>query len=197
MTGEYYLRFCRLRTRLPCRPPPSSKSVTPLVNFDPRARDAAPASLPLNASPLCFPPSLDLLTSMTTTPSFPYEGAGGGEKGEGRLLSGIGLGRARCPSARRVAPRPHQTSVHKQTKVAVSHPSLPLQIPSIVDPGRSPPINCTHPPELQIAPFGATESIPEPNTNLVFVAARGERGRRRGKYEYPACIHRLECGLGS
>ena len=96
MTGEYYLRFCRLRTRLPCRPPPSSKSVTPLVNFDPRARDAAPASLPLNTSPLCFPHSLDLLTSMTTTPSFPYEGAGGGEKGEGRL-SGIGLGRARCP----------------------------------------------------------------------------------------------------
>ena len=75
-------------------------------------------------------------------------------------------------SARRVAPRPHQTSVHKQTKVAVSHPPLPLslQIPSLVDPGRSPPINCTHPPELQIAPFGATESIPDPNINLVFVA---------------------------
>ena len=98
-------------------------------------------------------------------------------------------------SARRVAPRPHQTSVHKQTKVAVSHPSLPLQIPSIVDPGRSPPINCTHPPELQIAPFGATESIPDPNINLVFVAARSERARAGSRVKYLACVHRPKCGL--
>ena len=107
--------------------------------------------------------------------------------------------RRREVSARRVAPRPHQTSVHKQTKVAVSHPSLPLQIPSNVDPGRSPPINCTHPPELQIAPFGATESIPDPNINLVFVAARGERGERRGKYVprlYPPTQVRLRFTIG-
>ena len=50
-------------------------------------------------------------------------------------------------SARRVAPRPHQTSVHKQTKVAVSHPSLPPSPPNSVHRrSRAIPAHKLHPP---------------------------------------------------